>query len=101
MVTLRAMKRQRHTANRGSDGEEPSEQAGMKGKPELNLPEPGKGAAWTAGESQQPVLHVGLCPLSSAPQKEQQLLIPLISCIMMRRGINQGVGWFLPKRFLE
>lgn len=66
MVTLRAMKRQSHTANRGSDGEKPLEQAGTKRKAEFNLLEPGKGAAWTAGESQQPVPHVGLCPLSSA-----------------------------------
>lgn len=65
MVTLRATKGQSHTANRGRDGEEPSEQAAMERKAEFNL-EPGKGAAWRAGESQQLVPHVSLSLLSSA-----------------------------------
>lgn len=65
----------------------------MTRKAELNLLGQAKVQPGQLGRASS-LCHTWVCAL----YYQQQLLIPLISCITVRRGVNQGARWFLPKK---
>lgn len=71
----------------------------MKGKAELNLIlEQSRDAAWTAGASQElATCGHGFCFIS--PPERAAIIHPTDWLTHEEEGVNQGVGWFLPKRF--